>query len=99
MARASPGGVASAAMPTAGRSRSRTDADRVAAAIPASNPHHPPAVEVRETHASRVFQKSRGGALLGEPQHLHRVRDRRRSVCRAETQLAIGVSDDRADPA
>jgi hypothetical protein len=56
-------------------------------------------VEVRETHASRVFQKSRGGALLGEPQHLHRVRDRRRSVGRAETQLAIGVSDDRADPA
>jgi hypothetical protein len=43
------------------------DADRVLrrSPIPASNPHHPPAVEVRETHASRVFQKSRGGALLG----------------------------------
>jgi hypothetical protein len=39
------------------------------------------------------------GALLGEPQHLHRVRDRRRSVGRAETQLAVGVSNDRADPA
>jgi len=33
MARASPGGVESAAMPTTGRSRSRTDADRVAAAM------------------------------------------------------------------